>query len=125
MLPRILSGLVGLLMLVTAVGWMTDPASAAAGLGMPLLDGLGRSTQIGDFTSFFVAVAGFSLYGAWKESPHWVTSAAIVLLLAAVFRTLAWLMHGAAFATPQIVAEVVLAAVLLFSASRWSSSAAD
>ena len=45
MLPRILSGLVGLLMLVTAVGWITDPASAAAGLGMPLLDGLGRTAS--------------------------------------------------------------------------------
>ena len=122
MLPRILAGLVGLIMLVTALGWITDPASAAANLGMPLLDGIGRSTQIGDFTAFFVAVAGFSLYGAWKESPHWVRSAAIVLLLAAVFRTSSWLMHGAAFATPQIVAEVILAAALLFSASRWPNT---
>ena len=55
-------------MLVTGLGWITDPASAAANLGMPLLDDLGRSTQIGDFTAFFIAVAGFSLYGAWKES---------------------------------------------------------
>ena len=125
MLPRILAGLVGLLMLVTAVGWITDPTSAAAGLGMPLLDGVGRSTQIGDFTSFFVAVSGFSLYAAWKETPHYALSAAIILLLAAVFRTLSWLVHDAPFATPQIVAEVVLAAVLLFSASRWSSAAAE
>ena len=84
MLPRILAGLVGLIMLVTALGWITDPASAAANLGMPLLDGIGRSTQIGDFTAFFIAVAGFSLYGAWKESPHWVRSAAIVLLLSLI-----------------------------------------
>ena len=68
MLPRILSGLVGLLMLITGLGWITDPASAAANLGMPLLDDLGRSTQIGDFTAFFIAVAGFSLYGAWKRA---------------------------------------------------------
>jgi hypothetical protein len=31
-------------------------------------------------------------------------------------------MHGAAFATPQIVAEVILAAALLFSASRWPNA---
>lgn len=122
MLPRILSGLVGLLMLVITFGWITDPASAAANLGMPLMDGIGRSTQIGDFTAFFAAVAGFSLYGAWKESPHWVRSAAIVLLLAAIFRTISWLMHDAVFATQQIIVEVVLTSVLLFSASRWSGA---
>ena len=120
MLPRILAGLVGLLTFVTALGWLTDPASAAASLGMPLLDGLGRSTQIGDFSAFFFGVAGFSLYSAWQESPHWARAAAIVLLLAALFRTTSWLLHDAAFATTQIVAEVILGAVLLFAASRWS-----
>ena len=67
MLPRILTGLVGLLMAVITLGWLTDPSSAAANLGMPLLDGLGRSTQVGDFTAFFAAVAGFSLYAAGKK----------------------------------------------------------
>ena len=52
MLPRILTGLVGLLMAVITLGWLADPSSAAANLGMSLLDGLGRSTQIGDFTAF-------------------------------------------------------------------------
>ena len=52
MLPRILTGLVGLLMAVITLGWLADPSSAAANLGMPLLDGLGRSTQIGDFLRF-------------------------------------------------------------------------
>lgn len=122
MLPRILSGLVGLLMLAITFGWITDPASAAASLGMPLMDGIGRSTQIGDFTAFFAAVAGFSLYGAWKESPHWARSAAIILLLAAIFRTISWLMHGAVFATQQIIVEVVLTSMLLFAASRWSKA---
>jgi hypothetical protein len=51
MLPRILAGLVGLLMFVTALGWLTDPASAAASLGMPWLvsacTALGRKALIG------------------------------------------------------------------------------
>ena len=36
------------------LGWLIDPERAAAGLGMALLDGLGRSTQVGDFASFFL-----------------------------------------------------------------------
>ena len=125
MLPRILTGLVGLLMAVITLGWLADPSSAAANLGMPLLDGLGRSTQIGDFTAFFAAIAGFSLYAAWKENAHWARAAATVLLLAALFRTTSWLMHNAVFATQQIVAEVVMGAVLLFAASRWSTASAE
>ena len=52
---RIVAALPGLVMLLLGVGWVTDPAGAAEGLGMPLLEGAGRSTQIGDFGSFFLA----------------------------------------------------------------------
>jgi hypothetical protein len=47
----------------------------------------------------------------------------IVALLgcAAVFRTLGWMIQGAAFALPQILIELVLAALLLFAASRLPS----
>ena len=55
MVAKILSGLVGLIMLSTTVNWIFDPAGAAASLGMnTILDGIGRSTLIGDFTAFFL-----------------------------------------------------------------------
>ncbi len=37
MLARILSGIVGLFMLWTCLGWLMDPEAAAIGLAMPLL----------------------------------------------------------------------------------------
>ena len=54
MLYRIIPGLVAALLATTAISWLFDPAAAAAGLGMPYLEGIGRSTQVGDFSAFFV-----------------------------------------------------------------------
>lgn len=99
-----------------AVNWIVNPAGAAEGLGMPLLDGIARSSQVGDFTSFFVCVSAFAIWGAWKMSASWVSASAALLIAAALFRTLAWLIHGADFATSSIVAEIVMSALLLYAA---------
>jgi hypothetical protein len=115
MAARIMAGLVGLMMGLSAIGWLTDPASAAAGLGMPLLDGIGRSTQVGDFTAFFVTASVLAIYGAIRQETPWLIAPALLLGGAAVFRTLAWLVHGAEFATAPIVVEVVLTALLIAS----------
>jgi hypothetical protein len=124
MTARILAGLVGLLMAFLAFGWLTDPTSAAANLGMPLLDGIGRSTQVGDITAFFVVVAGLCIYGAWRQQTPWLIASALLLGSAAVFRTVAWLAHGADLATSAIVAELVMTALLVVSSILMSRASA-
>ncbi len=116
MVAKILAGVAALLMALTAVSWLVDPAGAALSLGMPLLDGIGRSTQVGDFSAFFVAVTTFCVLGIIKQQPTWLYSAAVLLGLAAVMRTFAWAVHGAAFAAAPIAVEVVSTALLLVSA---------
>ncbi|MEM7098227.1 MAG: hypothetical protein AAF541_08215 [Pseudomonadota bacterium] len=123
MLARILVGLIGLLMLMNGVNWLVDPGATAASLGMPLLEGVGRSTQIGDMSSFFLSCAGFCLYSAWKESAAWAYPAAILLGLTAITRTIAWAAHGADFATVFIVVEIASAAVLVFGAIQFTKRA--
>ena len=122
MLPRILAGLVGLLLASTAVTWIVDPTAAALSLGMPLLDGVGRSTQIGDLSSLFVGGTILCFIGAIREQGHWLQAVALLLTLTAIFRTLAWAVHGAAFTTVFIVAEIVMAAILLFSAIQMNKT---
>ena len=117
---RVLSGLVGVLFLANLSGWIFDPASAADGLGMPLLDGVGRSTQIGDVGAFFLAVSALSLVGALREKPDLLRAAALLLGGAAVLRIFAWMAHDAAFTAGFIVAEVLAAGVLLATASQFS-----
>ncbi len=117
---QVFVALPGVIMGLQAIGWLTDPAGAAEGLGMPLLDGVGRSTQIGDMTSFFAVVCIMVLLGAVRRNATWLGAAAMILGGAALFRTTAWLFHGADLAMQFIVPEIVLAAILCFGVYRYS-----
>ena len=113
MIARILSGLIGLLMLYTCVGWIMDPATAAAELAMPLLEGMGGNTQIGDFTSFFFTAGVFACIGAYRSEPAWLYASISLLGSAAVFRSLAVVAHGSVPLTQAIVFEIIMTAVLV------------
>jgi len=76
---RLAAGIIGAFFLIQGINWITRPAAAAEALGMPLLDGLARSTQIGDMASFFVALGTMSLLGAARMNPLWLHAAALLL----------------------------------------------
>ncbi len=115
---RILTMVLGALFALQSLAWLLDPARVAAGLGMPLLDGLGRSTQIGDFAAFF-AIAGITMIlGSRPGRAPLLKVPAGLFALAAIGRTLAWALHGAAFATPFIAIELATGALLLVAARR-------
>ena len=105
---RILTALPAVMFLATSVRWLVDPAGAAATIGMPLLDGLARSSQIGDLGAFFLAAGSMLLLGVITLRREWFYGAALLFGGAAVFRVLAWAAQDAALATPMIVVEVVV-----------------
>lgn len=115
---KIVLGLIGLALLGMGVMWLVSPADAAKELGMPLLEGRGLSTQIGDLAAFFTASGVLILIGLMTGKRHWLYGPAMLLGLTAAFRIIAWAAHGAAFATDAIVVEVVTTSLLLFAASR-------
>ena len=115
---RIVAALPALLMGINGLQWLIAPQTAAEGLGMPLLDGIARSTQIGDLGAFFFATSAMILLGAIKSNAQWLYAAAIPLGGAAIMRTASWMFHDAAFATQFIVAEVVMTAILLACAAK-------
>ena len=80
MLYRIIPGLVAALLATTAISWLFDPAAAAAGLGMPYLEGIGRSTQVGDFSAFFVFLVVMCIAGVITQTGHYLRSASLLLL---------------------------------------------
>src|SRR5215470_16851087 len=89
------------------IAWLVVPERAAGGLGMPLLTGLARSTQIGDFAAFFL-VLGMSIVVGIRHGRapvHYFPAA--MLGIAAVSRIFAWAVHGAAFAAAFIAIEIV------------------
>ena len=126
MWARVISGLIGVFMLYSALGWIIDPASAAAGLAMALVEGpgettLGMNTQIGDFTSFFFTAGIMACIGAYRNEHVWLYGTISLLGSAAVFRTYAGLVHGTDFLTTAIVFEVVMSLLLFLSVYKIKS----
>ena len=117
-LLRILVVLPGIFFTVMGLMWLTAPGSAAGALGMPLLDGVGRSTQIADLAVFFLAIGLMILLAATSLQGRWFQVPALMLLGAGIFRVLAWLIHDAALAVEPIALEVVVGCLLLFASSR-------
>ena len=121
---RIITALPGILFLSIAARFMFDPAGAAAQLGMPLLEGIGRSTQLGDLSGFFLTAGSMILLGVITQHRTWFYAVALLIGSTAVFRILAWLLHDAALATESIAVEVVVTVLVLVTA-RACAKAAD
>ena len=121
MWARLISGIIGILMLLQAFNWLLDPSSAAAGLSMSLLEGEGGNTQIGDFTSFFFTAGIMAVIGAYRNDHLWLYTTVSLLGSAAIFRIIAGTFHGTEYLTSAIIFEVVASALLLISARKIKS----
>ncbi len=124
MFYRLLAALPGVPLLMIAIMLIFQPEQALNNLGMPLMEGAGLSSQLGDLTSFFLCTSIMCFLGAWLQNAQWLYGAVMFLIAVAVFRTLAWAVHGAEFATAEIIAEVVMATLLLVCAKRFSADSA-
>lgn len=107
---------VGALFTFIGVGWLIDPLRSAAALGMPLLDGAGRSTQIGDFSAFFLTAGITILVGSMPGRSKILLVPGALIGGAAITRTLAWSLHGASF-TPVFIAVEAITGLLLLAAA--------
>ena len=117
---RVLAGFFGAFFLLMGLRWIIDPSSAAASLSMPLLEGAGLSTQIGDVGSFFITIGVMTLIGVIKQKRHWLYAPSMLLLVAALYRVLSTILHGAAFAMPLIAIEIIVGLFLIFAGPKIS-----
>ena len=119
-MKKVLSVIIALpavMFIMTGLRWLVDPATAAAQFGMPLLDGIGLSTQIGDLAAFFIAGGMFVFIALITSKRSWYYPPIMLVGFTALFRILAWLLHDATLAVQMIVPEIVIA-MLLLAASR-------
>jgi len=107
-----------LLFIMVGVQWLLDPAGAAKGLGMTLMEGMGRSSQMADVGSFFLMGGSMILLGVITLKKEWFYAPTMLVAGAAVYRIVAWLAYDAPFATASIAIELVITSLLLFAASR-------
>ena len=129
MIARILSGLVGVVMLISALNWIIDPVAAAASLeikeSLSEVGGetlLGRNTLIGDFTAFFFTAGILSCIGSYRNEHEWLYGPLVLLGSAAIFRLTAGVMHGTEFWVPGIISEILFAIMLIVSINLMKKS---
>ena len=120
-LLRTLTGLAGLGALLIGATWWYQPETAAGLLGASLLDGTGRTAQIGDSGAFFIGVGVLMLWGAVRQRALFVLIGGGLVGLVAPGRILSATLHDGAVTTPEVVVECILfliAVITWFAISR-------
>ena len=105
---RTLTALSGLGLLVFGLGWWVHPAAAADILGASLLDGTGRTTQIGDSGAFFVGAGSMLLWGALRKVPTLLIAGGGLIGLVIPGRVLSASIHGGGQTPDEIISECVI-----------------
>ena len=118
-LLKLLVLLPSVLFLVTGVRWLVAPASVAAEFGLTLAEGIGRSSQIGDMSAFFLTLGGCMLIALISERRIWCYPPMMILAVTAIGRAVAWLLHDAALTIGPIIVETAVALMLLLVSRRF------
>ena len=116
---KIVSGLFALLFLFMGVGFMFDPTSSAAGVGLNHVGELGLNTLRGDMGGMFLASAALIGLGVFLKRVEWLLAVAVLMLFIAAGRLVGFAVDGNP-TQPTLMAfgfEIVIAAVL-FATSR-------
>lgn len=120
----LLTLLTGLLFTLTGVQWWVMPDAVAPQFGLTLDTGLGLSSQIGDMSAFFLLLGFCAFMALVTRRGVWYTPAIALLVLTAIGRIIAWVVHGAAFATDQIALELLVAVIYWLAARSLATNSA-
>ena len=111
-----LSGILGVVLAIIALRWILSPEDSANSLGMVLLDGAGRNTQIRDFTALFASTSIFCFISITNRQYQWIFSSGIVFSLIALISVLASQIHDAPLTYSSLIAEIIFAVMAFASA---------
>ena len=114
---RALTALSGLGLLLIGLVWWIHPAAAAEILGASLLEGTGRSTQIGDSGAFFIGAGALLAWGAIRKSATLTLVGGILVALVIPGRVLSATTHGGAWTPDEIAGECII--LILSLATAW------
>lgn len=114
--------LLGLPLLLLGLGWWVHPGPAADLLGATLLEGTGRSTQIGDSAAFFIGSGALLIWGAIRCNATLLTAGGTMIGLVAPGRIISAEVHGGAWTSNEIMAECVIFLIALYTAFQIKES---
>ena len=110
---RLLTALSGLGLLVFGLGWWVHPGPAAEMLGATLLEGTGRSAQIGDTGAFFVGAGMILAWGAIRGQANILLAGGLLVGLVVPGRVASAMYHGGSWTPDEIVAECAITILAL------------
>jgi len=117
-LLKLLVLLPAILFMVTGIRWLVAPTEIAPNFGLALAQGLGLSSQVGNMAGFFLTLGSCMLIALITERRSWFYPPMMLLAITALGRVIAWLLHDATLAMPQITIEVMVAVILLVASRR-------
>ena len=117
-LLRALSAIIGLGLFIFGLVWWIHPADAAGMLGATLLEGTGRTTQIGDSGAFFVGAGMMLLWGTIRRNPALLLAGGGLVGLVIPGRVLSAAIHGGSQTPDEIIAECVVLALAVVTAAK-------
>ena len=112
---RVLTGLCGLLYITLSLGFLLDPAQAAARLGIGAIAPLGMATLRGDFIGFFGTTGILALLGAVRSDARYFTAPLMLVGMTLAGRLITVVASGfdATMGPPMLVEAVTVALLLL------------
>jgi hypothetical protein len=112
---RVLTGLCGLLYITLSLGFLLDPAQAAARLGIGAIAPLGMATLRGDFIGFFGTIGILALLGAVRNEARYYIAPLMLVGMTLAGRLITVVASGfdATMGPPMLVEAVTVALLLL------------
>jgi len=105
---QLAAALPGIFISLLCILFLTQPEQAAGRLDMKMLDGIGRSIQIGAFCLFFFGTAVLILLGAIRSRIRWLYAGAMFIGGMAAIRILAAMAYGSGMTTESIVYALIM-----------------
>lgn len=108
-------GLCGGLALMLALGFLAQPETSAARLGLSAVGPVGLSTLRGDMTGLFALIGGFAVAAAVRERAIYLVAPAVLVSVILVGRGVSAVVDGSGGGSlPLIGVEVAMLAVMLW-----------
>ena len=73
-----------ILFVATGIRWLVAPAEVVPSFGLTLAEGIGLSSQIGDFSSFFITLGSCMLIALIIERRSWYYPPMMLLTITAI-----------------------------------------
>ena len=115
-IAQTLSFILGLVLGIIAIKWLVSPEDSANSLNMAYLEGLGRNTQIRDFTAMFMGTSVMCFFSLVSKQYQWIFSVGLIYSIVAITSIYASFFFDAPIATSSLVAEIIFAAMAFISA---------